>query len=810
MTIDTPFKGVPNQPTGDDGVAEQVNAETIVRIPIDVPGQVRDSALSVESIQNRTWEEVRPADLGQVLLNAIRSGQIQPAVVTQLWPRQPWRMLEVFGNVLDQTSPMYARLLEWQAVGQTNPAFEPNFRALNVDLVDRMEALRSGLEAFLNAQQNSRQHLESLMSRRSSNWLDGAFRDYRRTINFQRDPALSAGLLIGGVMVAGWLIKSKTRFAGWARLGLGFTVLAIFLKKNYGIQISEDLLARPLEQWGAPQMANAVRVFRDMLRAPFMGTSQQGSAVALLEHRLKINGEEERATLAGILRMRPGQFLNAYNAAKRASLSPSGATQLPPEVTDLIREFQRNRGISDQFSGLNDNEKLRVFLKVADKYLVSLGQGADPQRALGFIENNFVTGQGYRVLIARANARRLRDGSLRADTQVTTEIEALETASDAAGSPMSDVTMLDISLATAGDDLWEGLRDFQSVEARRARELREGLIAAARGTRDTIVSGATDIRDFVLQDALPYLKEDAWPRVQRFAEEEAWPALKDLGRWADNKQYTFRKETDIGRLLEDLVGTTASASVEGIKISGREVKKLSVWVAYKRIEGTGVSFNNFKLWEAETRRTIEETSDGTVTIPLNPAENNTPIWRALHDLEIATIDNRDELGNGTDAASTTNITLSRAQATRLLAWLDVWRKIYLPGAAGSSGVRPRPAPAEMPEGVAALLQRLNKIGATLPAPNNLHFFAMPGSTNVRWAPGDIDPNFKHASPMVAITEGSILRAIAGDPNAANILREAYTKWSLSKRTPEDAISMDPFGGALPPGLRSVPPPSGGS
>ncbi len=776
MTLDRNNPGNRFNPQDPEAV-EQVQADVRVRVPLNVPGQVLDSALRPETIQNRTWEAVHPADLGQILLNAIRNGQVSPAIVTQVWKRQPWRMLDVFDSVLDRSTPMYARLLEWRTIAQTNPAFEPNFKALNVDLVQRMEALRQGLEAFLNTQQASRQHLEGLMGRRSSNWIDGVWRDYRRSINFQRDPALSAGLLVGGVMVGMWLIRGRSRMARWARFGAGFTIFAAFLRKTYGITITEDLIARPLEQWGAPQMANAVRVFRDTLRAPFMGTEQRGSAVALIEHRLNVNGNDERTMLAGILRMSPGRFVTAYNAAKRASLGTAGATQLPEEVRELIREFQRNHQIADHLSGLNDNEKLRVFLRVADKYLAALGEGRDPQRGLAFLEGNFVSGRAYQVMIARANARRLRDGTLRADAQAITDVEGLQTASDAAASPVSDVNMLDVYLATAGDDFWRGLEGFQSVEARRARELRDALLSTARQGRDVVVSAATTVRDFVLNDVPRFFTDEVWPRAQSLAE-AAWPRLKDFGQWVDTQQYQFRKNTEIGRLLETLAGGAVDAGSEVISVSGREMKKLAVWVSWKRL-GNRIGTTDFNDWQ--TRMLSQATAQaGAPTIRMNltqPAD--ALVWRSLHDLGIVQVQNRSAL-DGTP----TEVVVSNAEMRKFTEWLtllsDVISTVGRPTLtfppAGTPAPLPTPSaaptttPLNVPLLVGDLQTRINTLG--FPSVMFRAHPSLPGTIEY------VEAALTFTPPAPTDANRVIAQSVATDLQGKTALQihNAYTAW----------------------------------
>ncbi|MBP9750727.1 MAG: hypothetical protein KBC95_02665, partial [Candidatus Peribacteraceae bacterium] len=676
----TPPAGTPPLELDRDAL-EHAAAEVTVRVPVETGRlEVRDSALAIEGIRNKTWEEVHPAELGRVLLNAINEGRIAPATVTQLWPRQPWRMLEIFEPILSRETPMYQKLIEWRDVGQNNPSFEPNFRALtdNAAVVQRMEAMMAGLNAYLATQQASRQHRESLTARRSSNWIDGVWREYRRSINFQRDPALSAGLVIGGVMVGMWFLRDKSNFARWARRGAAFTVLAVFLRQRYGIQITEDLIARPLEQWGAPQMANAVRVFRDTLRAPFVGRDQAGSSIALIEHRLGLSGNDERTMLAGMLRMSPGKFINAYNAAKRAQLSSNGTTQLPDEVRELIREFQRNHVLADHVSGLPDAEKLRVFLKVADKFLATLPEGRDPQRALSFLESNFVTGRAYRLMAARANARRNRDGSLAVDATVTTDVEGLQTAAEA--TPNSDVTMLDVFLATAPDDFWNGpnsLQGFQSVEARRARELRDALFATARRGRDLAVSGFNATRDFVLTDVPRFFTETAWPRIQAAAE-AAWPTIRDVGQWANETQYSFRKNTAVGQLLEQMAGVVSSTVGETITVSGREMRKLSVSVAWKRVEGSLAaravpgeitSIRDSSIWGRDTLRILE--SDGAATLPLGTGSNrdrNLACWRAMHDLGIIALGNRATL----DAPATTEAIVPATEREKLKLWLRSW------------------------------------------------------------------------------------------------------------------------------------------
>lgn len=783
MTLEQDNAGRELPPEEQDATKQLSQAEVRVRVPINVPGQVLDSALSPESIQNRTWEAVHPADLGQILLNAIRNGQTSPAAVTQLWPRQPWRMLEVFENVLDRNTPMYARLVEWRTVAQTNPAFEPNFRALNVDLVQRMEALRQGLAAFLNAQQASRQQLEGLMARRPANWIEGVFRDYRRAINFQKQPATSAGLLIGGVMLGMWAIRGRSRMARWVRFGAGFTIFATFLKQTYGITITEDLIARPLEQWGAPQMANAVRVFRDTLRAPFMGTEQQGSAVALIEHRLNVNGNDERTMLAGILRMSPGRFLTAYNAAKRASLGTAGATQLPEEVRELIREFQRNHEISGHLAGLNDNEKLRVFLRVADKFLGALPEGRDPQRALAFLENNFVSGRAYQVMIARANARRLRNGTTVVDAQASTNVEALQTASDAAASPVSDVNMLDVYLATAPDDFWNGpngLQGFQSVQARRARELREALFAAARTTRDTVVSGAQTARDFVLNDVPRFMTDTVWPRVQSLAE-AAWPRIQDFGQWVDNQQYNFRKNTEIGRLLESMAGAVGDIAGETITVSGREMKKLSVWVAWKRLENASrITDADLNDWSGRMLAQIAaQASAGTLTFNLTQPQDSV-IWKNIHDLGIARVDNREQI----NAAAGTQVRISATEMRKLIDWLtvlsDVINTVGRPTVTLPTPAAPNPlptapgAPSTGPIDVPTLVGDLNTRINTLGFPS-VTFRADPSQ------PGRIEyveSALTFAPPAPTDPDRVIARSLASDlqGKTAQQIHDAYTRW----------------------------------
>lgn len=660
----TPPAGMP--PELDRDALEQASAEVAVRIPITTGRlEVRDSALAIEGIHNRTWEEVHPAELGRVLLNAINEGRIAPATVTQLWKRQPWRMLELFEPILSRETPLYQKLVEWRDVGQNNPAFEPNFRALNGEVVQRMDAMMAGLNAYLDTQQASRQHRESLTARRSSNPIDDLWRNYRKTIDFQRDPALSAGLVIGGVMVGMWFLRDRSNFARWARRGAAFTVLAVFLRQRYGIQITEDLIARPLEQWGAPQMANAVRVFRDTLRAPFVGREQAGSSIALIEHRLGLGGNDERAMLAGILKMSPGRFITAYNAAKRATLASSGTTRLPDEVREMIREFQRNHLISDHLNGLNDAEKLRVFIKVADKFLATLPEGRDPQRALSFLESNFVTGQAYRTLIARANARRTRDGRVVASAEVQTDVEGLQTAAEA--TPNSDISMLDVFLATAPDDFWSGpnsLEGFQSIEARRARELRDALFATVRRGRDAAVSGFNTTRDFVLNDVPRFFTDTAWPRIQAAAE-AAWPTIRDIGQWVDETQYSFRKNTAVGQLLEQMAGVVSNTVGETITVSGREMRKLSVMVAYKRLEGAVRPMPDLNDWQD---RMLAQARDQGAAPEFHLAftqPQDRALWRAIHDLGIVSIGNRPAL----DAPDATEVQISREETRKLIEWL---------------------------------------------------------------------------------------------------------------------------------------------
>jgi hypothetical protein len=684
------------------------------RIEAVVPGRssllVGREPLSPEVMGPQTLEATNVRLLGLRLREAIDAGQVTTLDVTQNWRDEPWRAMPFLRSQLG-ASPMLSTLQEWgQQAGAPDAVQHPErlqtWLALNQERVAPLQArwneLLTELNRYLDTQRSTITHLRSQRAGKPSNWIDGVWKDLRESVNFQRDPALSAGIVVGGAMLGLWLWRSKSRAAKFTRFAAGTTVLLTFLRHRYGIQVTEDLLARPLEQWGAPKAAEWLRNMRDTMLAPFAGKEGRGSAVALLHRRIGLNGREEELMFSGISTMSPQRFVAAYEAARRISQGPAGTpVQLPPEVRDLITEFQRNRGLSGTVRGLSDQEKLDAFLRVADKVLGVLPSGSNRDQALAFIRDRYVTGAFQQRLVAEASVTRRPGGDVRVDAVTDAEFQglALLPAAVRTANQPGGLTMLDLLLVHGmREEDWQRVGTFTPNGAA-ARDLMHDAEQAARDGWSFVLRNGQRVVTFVTDDIPRFLRDEAWPRIQPQLE-GAWNQLQSAGVWTGDqagKIYRFALDTPVGQILKEAVGAGADAVGGGFEMTGEQAKRLGVWLGWKRLEAGGTSFadmDRFEKGDASTAQPgiTQQLNEGRTSFPIRSA-TEAKIWRALHDKGIIQLENRGELGIDTDPVPTAEARLSASEAAKLKEWLRLWRAIFTSATApATTPTTPAPAP----------------------------------------------------------------------------------------------------------------------
>lgn len=638
--------------------------------------------------QNGTMETASARELGLRLRQAMNlpigdPRRMEFAEIAHVWGSEPWRALPFLRTSLGLQSPMLSELARWESLAANQGIGSDHIQKLwqsstnpaDVALRSRWQKLHGDLLLYLQTQSTTLDHLRSDRKARSTNFLEKAGSDFWQYAweDMADHPVTSGALLVGGTMFAYSLFLGnfgKTRLGKAVKWGAGLTVLYSFLRDRYGFQLVEDVFASPLEKWGAPGAAKWIRDFRDTLTYPFRNREKQGSAFSYLARKLEVKDDDETTMLSAMLAMTPGNFLKAYNDANTIG-TPNAQVKLPPEVRTVLNQMRGNQTISAKMDSYDDTEKVRLFKSVADKFLDKMPAGNRVQ-ALSLLRDRMVTGRYYKRVSSEARYEKDdqgREHPIVSASVVRDGVPAMEKAVKTANANGS-ITMLDVAITHIIDEKdWSAMATY-SPEAAAAKDLLTASQNAARAAYETAADITKGAYNFFTGDVPRYWNEYVWPQLAK-----AGPVLgtvidelKAVGKAGSDAIVSFGENTAVGQVMRTTLGWTKDQLKEGYRITANSAHQLAVFLEKKRLL-SNIDSVAYNTWEDTFIAAASAPLDSEATYTFS---GNLKLWKSIHDLGIATIENRSSLETGRADA---DAVMKGEQAKRLLDWVLLNRKM---------------------------------------------------------------------------------------------------------------------------------------
>ncbi len=655
-----------------------------VNIPVSLPTRLPGQGLTQREVQSMTLENVTRGAIGQALRQAIDLPQGNPdrvdfLDVSQNWARQPWLAYPFLARTLFSAgSPMMAVLQHWHGLSG-NQVDQNHLVSLWENSTDpqvvatrqRWSQLHPQMIAYLNTSQRTIEHLRSDRQQRATNFLEragGDFWDY--TWHEMADHPVTSGLLLfGGGMAVYSLIfgrLGRTPLGKVMKVGIGLTAVICFLRDKYGVEIVEDLFARPLERWGAPGAAQWLRNFRDTVTDPFRmrDGNEQGSARAyLMRNKLQLRGPAEEAMGDVILGMPPNVFFNLMNTANQAG-SLSAPPFVPPELRAELNRMRNNREIAGRLEALDATEQMRLFRSVGEKFLRALPFNSRDE-ALAYVGDRYVTGQWFVTTTAETQVGTVNGvpQSLARASVMTRGVPQMRLATQRANQNRS-YNMLYVMIDHLSDADWDNIARFGGPSEQAARDLVRGTRDAAVGAFNAALDLGSGVVNFFTGDVPRYWREHVWPAIQRQGPrvQAAISELKAVGQRGVNAVVWFGDNTTVGRIMRDVLGWSAEQAREGYRITANEAYRLAVFLEYQRLQ-EGVGNADINGWLTSFMQDFGAAPGDAQTITFR---GDWRIWRAVHDQGIAQILNRSSIG----LSGSGGVEMSREQAERLRQWVE--------------------------------------------------------------------------------------------------------------------------------------------